>query len=159
MIAFNARSKYPKVSRPISDISSIIKTFKYQYCFSTYEEFHHLTFFYSYDFNPNLTGRRNAACNVIPLIPVAVCPVDAVTRRDVWSRFWFRYLRTRFKYSVIALVKKLFPMPASPLKNIWNDLDGNSLFFSVNLLYEIEQMLLTFIQLRTYFIKLFIRKW
>ena len=33
MIAFNARSKCPKVSLPIIDISSIIKTFKYWYLF------------------------------------------------------------------------------------------------------------------------------
>ena len=64
---------------------------------------------------------------------------------------------------LIALIKKLFPMPASPLKNTWNGWGGNSLFFSANLQcnvhYKIEQMLLTFIQLRVYFKKLFIRKW
>ena len=64
---------------------------------------------------------------------------------------------------LIALIKKLFPMPASPLKNTWNGWGGNSLFFSANLQcnvhYKIEQMLLTFIQLRIYFKKLFIRKW
>ena len=46
MITFNARSKCPKVSLPITDISSIIKTFKYWcICFSTYEEFRHLAFY------------------------------------------------------------------------------------------------------------------
>ena len=66
-------------------------------CFSTYEE----------DFNPDLKGRWNAEYNVTPLIPVAVFPVDAVTRTDDWSRFWFGYLRTHFKYSVIFQCQQL----------------------------------------------------
>ena len=52
------------------------------------------------------------------LILVAVFPVEEVTRIDDWSRFWFGYLRTRIKYLVIALIKKLFPTLAPSHKNI-----------------------------------------
>ena len=45
MIPFNARSKCPKVSLTIIDISSIIKTFRYWYCFPSYKEIHHLAFY------------------------------------------------------------------------------------------------------------------
>ena len=69
----------------------------------------------------------------MPLEIVAAFSVDAVTKTDGWSRFWFGYLWTHFKYSVVAVIKKHFPAPALPLKNIWNGLSGNSLFFSANL--------------------------
>ena len=53
----------------------------------------------------------------------AAFSVDAVTRTDIG------YLRTRCKRLVIAMIKNLFPMPAPPLKNIWNGLGSNLLTF------------------------------
>ena len=123
----------PKSFSFIIDISTIIKTFMYWYLFLNIWKVSSLGFLYSWDFNPDLRGRWNAECNVIPLIPVAAFPVDAVTRIDGWWRFWFGYLTIRFKYSVTALIKKIFPTPAPPLKSIWNGLGGNSLFFSAKL--------------------------
>ena len=39
-------------------------------------------FLYQLNFNPDLTGRWNAECNLIPLTPVEVFPVDAVIKTD-----------------------------------------------------------------------------
>ena len=129
MIAFKTKSKSPKVFLPIINMPSIIKTFKYLYLFLNIWRVSSLDFSYLLDFTPYLTERWNAECNVIPLIPVAAFLVDAVTRINAWSKFWFGNLRTHLKYSFIALIIKLFPTPAHPLKNIWNGLGGNSLFF------------------------------
>ena len=41
----------------------------------------------------------------MPLTLAAVFQVDAVTRTDELSRFWFGSLRTLIKYSVIAVIK------------------------------------------------------
>ena len=60
-------------------------------------------------------------------------PVDVVTRIDSLSKFWFGYFGICFKYSVTALIKKLFPTPAPPPRKNLKWLVGNSLFFSTNL--------------------------
>ena len=129
MAAINDRTKCPKVSLPII-ISFIIKTFKYLYLFLNIWRVSSLRFLYPDDFNPDLTGRWNAECNVGPLPPLAAFPVDAVKRTDDWLRLWFGYLRTHFKYSVIAVIKKLFSTPPPSLKN---GLGGNLIFYSANL--------------------------
>ena len=129
MIVFNVRSKCSQVSHSIIDISSIITPFKYWYVS------HHVNSFITWLF--------------------------ILVRFQSWlhrEMKCFGHLRNCFKYSVIALIKKLFLTHTSPLKNIWNGFGDNSLFLSANfqcnciLHYKIEQMLLTFTQLRTYFI-------
>ena len=103
----------------------------------------------NWKFNPDLTGRLNAKCNVIPLTLAAALPVDAVTRTDGLSKLWLGYLRIALKYSVIAVTKKLF-LTLPLLKIIWKGFGSNSLFFSANLQYtmshyKFKRMLLNFI--------------
>ena len=93
MIAFSARSKCQNVSLPITDISSIIKTFKYWYLLPNFLK-SSITWLFILGLQSWLYRDRNAECNVIPLIHVATFPADAVTRTDGCSRFWFLYLRT-----------------------------------------------------------------
>ena len=52
------------------------------------------------------------------------------SHKNRWLRLWFGYLRTHFKYSVIAVIKKLFSTPPPSLKN---GLGGNLIFYSANL--------------------------
>ena len=68
MLAFNARSKCPKVLFLSLIFHLLSKLLSTRICFSTYEEFHHLAL--------------NTESNVTPLIPVTAFPVDAVTRTD-----------------------------------------------------------------------------
>ena len=150
----------PKNFSSIINISSIIKTFKYFYLFLNIGRVSSFGLLYSHDFNPDLTGRWNAECHIISLIPVTAFLVDAVTRTDGWSRLWLGYFRTRLTYWVIALIKKLFPTLAPPLKNIWNKLGGNSLFVYANL--QCNAYCITKLNRCCWpsssFIKLFIRK-
>lgn len=60
----------------------------------------------------------------VPLTIVAAILVDAVTRALCWLRFYFRYLRTLFMYSVTAATTKPLLTPTPPVKNIWKDLGG-----------------------------------
>lgn len=57
-----------------------------------------------------------ANCNVNPLIWEAVLPVAAVTALEGCYNFWTWYLRSRFTYSVMAIIRKPFPTLAPPVK-------------------------------------------
>ena len=123
------------------------------FCFSTYEV-SVLGFLDWYDFNPDLKVRWNAECSVILLKPLTSFQVDAVIGIDGWSRFWFGYLRTHFKHSI----------PAPPLKNIWNGLGANWLFFLANLQFnayfiiKLNRCCWPSFNIFGYFVELFIRK-
>ena len=65
-----------------------------------------------------LIGNQAAECKVAPLIFVAALPVEAVKRTDGWSRFSPGYFSILLTYWDKTLTRKLFPIPASPSKNI-----------------------------------------
>ena len=137
MTAFNARSKCPKLSLPIIDISSSIKTFKYRYVSQHMKTF--ITWLFILKGFQSWLNRKikyRMQCNTIDTYSNFSSRCSHKNRWLIKVLVWIS--QNSFKVNsycldYIALIKKLFPMPAPPLKNIWNGLGSDSLFFSANL--------------------------